>query len=271
MHLRPLFLSLACALAGCGAPPEDGPPDAGAETRSSGFVDITSGAFGGMLDHPVARAAAGFFVASSPATCETRTVGMCAARNCTTTAASRIASASAGTITITGGKQAVTLTPDGKGAYAAFSDQATLWSGGETIDVSAAGADVPAFEGTLVAPAQVTVTAPAFDSALPLAIDRGHDLALAWSGGSGTVGVTLVGPSSDATTASLSCSFDATDRTGTVPAVLLQALPAGTGSFAVAVGDVRVVTAGVFSVHLDAATYALTPGGAPVAGDALLR
>ncbi|HTL35583.1 MAG TPA: hypothetical protein VL326_20785 [Kofleriaceae bacterium] len=136
---------------------------------------------------------------------------------------------SGGTVTITGLTQAVTMMPASDKMYAPVSSQQALYTGGETITVNATGADAPAFTLSLTAPARASITAPAKPSSGGLTIDRAHDFAVSWTGGGGKVYLYISGPSG--TNSTISCGFDASAGTGTIPAAALMMVPAGTGSF----------------------------------------
>jgi hypothetical protein len=140
---------------------------------------------------------------------------------------------SAGTLTIGGTTPAFSLTYDTVTAqYAvvpAVPSDHLLFTGGETITFSAAGADVPAFTATLVAPAQLTITSPA----LPVgafAIDTSKDLVFVWTGASVgkvtfNIGTTTTSTATAVARSLLSCRFDASALTGTIPIATLRKLP----------------------------------------------
>jgi len=84
----------------------------------------------------------------------------------------------AGSISVTGGRNTVTLTPANGGGgsvtYSAGLDEANenVFEASTNLTVSAAGgAHIPAFQGTLTTPAEHRVTQPAPDSTQPDAID----------------------------------------------------------------------------------------------------
>lgn len=99
---------------------------------------------------------------------------------------------SAGVVTVSGANVPITLTPDHNDVYSSFSAMSQLaWPGDNTLTLIAAGADVPPFQLSAVAPSLVTLAAPATPGS-QLTIDRSRDLTMSWSGGrNGTVELTL--------------------------------------------------------------------------------
>ena len=172
---------------------------------------------------------------------------------------------SAGVITISGGTTTpVTLTPDGTATYAQFFNGKTppLYAGGESITIAAAGADVPAFNATLTAPKEVTLTAPM--AATPFVIDRTKSLAFTWTGGTlGNVVVTIGDAGSATKSEFLVCTFAAAGGSGTIPSAGLMKLAAGTGSIAGYVQAATSVVAGVFTNQILLSTSLLGPNGMP--------
>src|SRR4029077_12937907 len=76
-----------------------------------------------------------------------------------------------------------------------------LWDGGETLTVHAAGAEVPGFDLTLVAPAQPTMTVPTFafqpdgsvtSSGGGSTIVRSQDLVFQWTGGTPSTSLQVI-------------------------------------------------------------------------------
>jgi hypothetical protein len=159
----------------------------------------------------------------------------------------------AGVVTITGGKQTVTLTPGTGSMYPVFSDQtSTLWNGGETLTVSVAGDTVPAFTGSLIAPSPFALTAP-----LPVnktfTITLGQDLTFTWTGaGSATVEITLDGPNK--TPPLIVCNFPGAAGSGTIPKAALANFSPGSGAtFAGAVVTSVPIQAGDWPIGFTAA------------------
>jgi hypothetical protein len=179
--------------------------------------------------------------------CPTTTIGPCVLSSCGIPTAT---AESAGTITVTGALVPASISPAADKTYTALMTQ-PLFSGGETLTVTAAGADVPAFTHTLVAPAKITITSPAKPaSASPyLMIDRSAGFSVAWTGGgASTVQIALLGGTGS--NLDLSCHFPASAGSATIPASALAMLPAGTGGFAMAAIATDSLVAGDYAISL---------------------
>ena len=134
----------------------------------------------------------------------------------------------AGTVTVTGAAVLISMTPSTEGLYGGFDASQEMFAGGTTLSVTATGDEVPAFTASLQAPGKAMITSPARPPNDTLTIDRRSGLPVSWTGGSGAMGVTVVGDGD--LSRSVLCSFDASAGNGTVPAELLTMLPAGQGS-----------------------------------------
>jgi hypothetical protein len=92
---------------------------------------------------------------------------------------------SAGVVTVTGTKTALTLTPDGSSPPVTYTSVPAppddLFDPGDTISISAAGAAVPAFSGTVTAPAKLA------NVTIPQTISRSTDTNVTWNAGSASV------------------------------------------------------------------------------------
>jgi hypothetical protein len=151
-----------------------------------------------------------------------------------------------------------------------------LFAGGDIITFAAAGADVPAFTDTIVAPSPLVVTSPALPSR-PFSIDTSKDLVFAWAGSSvGKISFNVFTTTSNGGTAVsssfVSCQFDASALTGTIPAALLQKLAktdaATTGRFGIDLSNTKEVVAGDHMVHLAVGSVATKADGkTPYAAD----
>ena len=135
---------------------------------------------------------------------------------------------SAGAIDVTGGLQDLSLTPGVEGRYETTSDTTLLWDGTETmLQVTAAGAEVPAFSAVVTGPASLTLTMP--ETVESVVILRDEDAAFAWSGetpGDVVVAIAWSDPDSPAT-AQLRCRWTVADGAATIPSAALSRLPAG--------------------------------------------
>jgi hypothetical protein len=108
------------------------------------------------------------------------------------------------------------------------------WPAGQTVHIQAAGGDVPAFSGDVLAPQALTVTTPyggTFGTRQPLAggLSKGADLALAWTPTSSSVKVTALlyenyAGATHPAAISISCTFDGSLGAGTIPSSALRDL-----------------------------------------------
>jgi hypothetical protein len=215
---------------------------------NSGFVAITSiDAVSGTTPIQNGSVSASFAMAQTTYTCAQNIVGPCTVYVCPTTTPPAPTYASAGTVSVTGLAQPVSLTPQANKMYTAFTSQATLFSGGETITITGAGADVPAFSIGITGPGRATITQPAKPSGT-FTINRAQDFTVRWSGGgAGKVFVYVSGPSGSG--ASLNCGFDASAGMGSVPAAALGMLPAGSGAFSSASLAVKSIDTGGWRIY----------------------
>lgn len=221
--------------------------DGGQARTGSVFVVSESGRkLSGQVGHEH-RVGASFY--DGPATQEEvvrETVGSCVVEHITFREQPLGRALSAGRITVTGGTLPLSLTPDPDGTYPTTGGPISLWSGGETLALAAAGGEVPAFQASLVAPSPITVTQPVRelgDAGLGrLSVVRASGLTLTWTGSSqGTFQVYL--STAEATMAhAVTCTFASSTGTATVPAAALLKLPAGSGFFDLYVEEKTEVT-----------------------------
>jgi hypothetical protein len=217
-----------------------------------GYVTVTSYALTQSAPSNGYVATAGFSRGSGSSqgyACTTETVDGCTIVDCVASAggsAGELELLEAGTVSIAGGAQSVTLSPGATKQYGAVtSAQVALFDGGETLGMQASGsADLPAFEGSVVAPTPIDVTSPSF--AQGAAIDRTTPLEVTWTGGAAgmvSFSVTTVETSSGQTTATttLGCEAPASGGSLTVPAAALDRLsptgPSVTATMAVSVSN----------------------------------
>ena len=139
----------------------------------------------------------------------------------------------AGTVSVNGGSERVTLMPNETGIYPIVTNSETsLFDGGETLTIAAAGASAPAFSVDLTAPHAIELTAPELPAApSPWGVDRTSDIELEWDGGQGQVEAVFFSASGH-----VSCVYDAEDRAATIPAAAIGSLE-GSGTFSVSVID----------------------------------
>lgn len=241
-----------------------GGPDAARPTKS-GFVFLQSYDAMNQPGMPTrgGAASAGFFDSAGACT-SMQQIGACKLAMCSTSPPTN--AASAGTVTIAGAAMPITLAPRGDDTYAQLTVMTSLFSGGESITFSAAGAEVPAFSQALTMPSKATITSPAEppqDSPF-LIVDRTRDFTVAWAGGgSGELQVSLFGTTGGPT---LTCRFPASAGTATVPSAALMMLPAGMGGFAMAAIAETDVVAGDYGVTLSGYFNAVWPDNSIVSG-----
>lgn len=107
-----------------------------------------------------------------------------------------------------------------------------LFNSGDVLTMSAAGGEVPAFSGNVVAPGTLTLTSPDSQTCLPgfpasCTLDRSSPLTVTWSGGvSGTAIVMLEVNTDRYTPNQVSCTVPAATGSLTIPAAALATLPA---------------------------------------------
>jgi hypothetical protein len=224
--------------------------------RKLALVSVVSGPLSAAQLHSF-TAQAGFVSApdGTEAISTASTVGPCEVRIYTTPPTlGTPMNVDAGVITILGGKVPVTLTPDAQSMYPNVTDPANdLFNGGETLEVEAVGGMVPAFVTSIVASAGIDVTLPLQPpNKGPITLDRTADLVFAWtSGGPGKVILNL----NDGAGVKLTCTYDSAAGTGMVPKAALGALAANSkGSFGLAAGNFKTITAGNWTVAIVAGT-----------------
>jgi hypothetical protein len=224
------------------------------EYAGYGYVTASSYAYTQPTSYAGYVASAGFSMgtgASQGYECVLDTVAGCTVTECSYTGGGGgggLTLLDAGAVSIEGGKQPVTLTADATKQYGSVTSGVTpLFDGGETLTVSAAGsADLPAWSGTVVAPAPADFTAPSFDG--NLTIQRSSALSVAWTGGgAGRVRffVATVETVSGQTTRTVSVSCEAPASAGSmsVPAAALGRLsPTGGNVSATASASVTSTT-----------------------------
>lgn len=233
-------------------------PDAAPQMRT-GFITMSSDltASRGQID--VA------FLEGGPAfRCPPVVLGDCTFYQCTyRDPQDPLPAPSAGTISVTGAGS-YSLVPRGDGTYEGVFQQQSLWTGGETLSVSATGAGIAAFQGTVRAPREVTATGsvppPAADT---WNIPRGTDLMVTWTGATEETVKIIVGSVETQDPVEVECLFPGAAGSGTVPSSLMLLLPTGTGTFTMFSQHVTRLTAGDWSVKLRAFSKAVVQNGEP--------
>jgi hypothetical protein len=228
------------------------------------FLESAAAVDGGVA---AMSAASAFFGGQVPSfACDEIAIGDCHVRACPPMRPGD-APASAGTVVAKGTLQPIVLTPDQDASYSQFSSVTPLWSGGETLTVTADGAEVPRFSVVLTAPSLLVVTMPALGGGQPTpVVDRSRDLQLAWSG-SGVGSLYVVFANLLAGDPSVDCSYPASAGRGVVPAAVLEMLSPGKRVLAGRTGaPVAVVPGGGWGVTVWANIAAVSPAGNPFGG-----
>jgi hypothetical protein len=243
----------------------DGGGDGGSSITDYGSISLTYADYGtvkSFMGFAQFQRAAG--VTPSLPSCQSETEGECVSYVCapfvqaeagTTIDAGSPTPPNAGVISVSGARipAGTKLTPGTDGKYPALQQSGLdAWSGGETLSISAVGAEVPAFSGTVTAPApSVALTSPAISTTQKAEIDRSKALAVAWSGaGAGTLTVSATASVPGGGSAVVTCRFDASKGTGQMPTKLLAKLPAGDGGFGASISTTEQVKAGSYTVTL---------------------
>jgi hypothetical protein len=222
-----------------GTPPAEGGAEAASESGAGdagafGFVQFAQVAVGG------GEFTAAFYGSASPpppgCTYQVSDGGPCLVTVCpgqSPNDAGTVSLVSAGALTVTGGAfgdAGIDIAPDNLGSYL-YNTTGPMFSPGDTLTVSAAGATVPAFTAqALTAPGPIDLTAPAQDGGV-LSVPTTQDLELTWTGG--TTGAHFIlgldAVFTSGASASAVCTWDASLGSGTIPAGALAPLAAGTG------------------------------------------
>lgn len=226
--LRVSLLASLCSLVACGGGSSN--PDTVADSDDSPLVVVNLSA----SPAPAARVFANTTVLpnGSAYVCPPVTEGDCTYYKCTRRAAGTAAPATAGTVTIAGGLQALGFIPESDGTYEPQQLQSALFAGGETLTATSVGTpDVAAFSVSTKAPKLVTVSAPTIPTATDWTIDRTAAINLAWTGLSATESVTVAIGANTNDPIEIECTFRGDAAQGTISAAALGHLPAGDGYF----------------------------------------
>jgi hypothetical protein len=254
------------ALAACSSD-DDGDGGRGQPTRRGGRVTLTS------MPAPENTFSAdasfwGFYGTPVPDPCQRQTFGACEVAECPPMGALNGEYATgayqAGRITVENTQQPVILEAGASHATGA----GELFRGGEQLTVRAEAGEVPAFEGTVLAPSALTFSEPAVtagatpdDSAFVLSPTR--DATFRWTGG--VAGTTLYvfashnNPDPNTRGPSAVCTFDAGTGTGVMPAAVLEQLARSASDLSfffevagrqqIEVGDVSIIIEAMAPVH----------------------
>jgi hypothetical protein len=266
--LLSLLIHLGCGSSGGASSASDAGARDGAEGRDSGKAAGTVGSGfvtvqqsidtnNGMITY-LGTVSASFYATapkSSTSSCTTTTDGSCQVEVCETMAPPPPpGDASAGTLKVSGTSLPVSLPPNADGSYSPFQTSST---GGPfikptgTITVSASGAAVPAFTGSVSFSGPLTLTSPAIHG-VTAHLPTG-DVPVAWTGGDQLqlfLSANAAGAGGgSAKTAAVTCVFSG--GSGTVSASAMASL-ANLGSLAAGPVATTTVTAGDLAVTIKA-------------------
>lgn len=166
----------------------------------------------------------------------------------------------AGTIMIMGGSAATVSVPFDPmaGGYVAVETGLT-YGPGDQLATSTSGATVPAFSDQLAFPGRVTVT-----SGTPTVLNKSGFTAT-WDPTTGPVTIGINQYPSGAPALNITCSFDGTAGTGTIPAAALSdVLTTKSVGIGISVQTRVMVMAADYPVNLFATYGALNANGVPV-------
>jgi hypothetical protein len=153
------------------------------QPRGFGHVSVATIVDLGGPGTDVTTIDASFLRAETRSECQIATHGACQAMDCVESAQTR---PDAGQLTLeaTDGSFMQVLLPDASGSYS-FGDETAAFEPGDSVSVSFAGGDVPAFEVSGVHPEPRVLTEPVIPSGGdPYPVARGSDLTIRWSEGS---------------------------------------------------------------------------------------
>jgi hypothetical protein len=148
------------------------------------------------------------------------------------------------------------------GQYTSLQQFMPIFSGGETLTVTAVGGEVPAFATQVIAPSPPTLTSPSGNSSIP--VSRSQDLKFTWTGGgSGQLRfqMQVMPQSMTDSPAGLDCSWPVGDGSGAIPAAALQMMPKGSGQGVLSALSASTVAAGAWTVQIAATTSPTHPDG----------
>ena len=236
----------------------------GAALMKGGSVTVTQAvAVISGTSYPSYSFSAGFadsISTASAGSCTTAKDGSCTIYTCSSPNPSADAGAlppqaSAGTISLSGALEALTLTPKADGSYGFLGGSKLMWKDKAQLTLTASGGKVPGFSATLDGAGPLLVLTPNMGPATPLTLNRNQPFSLTWSGASvGTATVSLARSLQNAATTdsvSVSCTYPASAGAATIPTSTLLKIPAaGNGSINVYAGDQKQIIAGAWLVYV---------------------
>lgn len=248
-----MVLLFACSSSSSGGPKgggADGSAD-GPAADGGGVVDTGPPPGQGVIifsqapDGGVGSFAAGFVVTTAaeklPGDCTVLDAGACVTTSCPKATASDAAAPdaaapdaaappNAGTLTVTGGIFGAAgsgISIDKAGTYY-YQSPGNVFMPGDSLGVAGAGNEVPEFaKETVVGPATIKLTAPAA-TAGKITIPTSADLTVTWTGGEAGAKLFFFGNAifTSGASANLTCQWDASTGTATVPKAALTPMAA---------------------------------------------
>lgn len=209
-------------------------------TKYTAYVSVTNQETTAGMNTLRTWVASGSFTQNatgSSSSCTITKEGNCSAVECMIGDAGAVTpaylKAGAVTVDVNNGAKLVTLVQAPQGYYSATAME-SLFVGGEPLVMKTTGdaMGAPATTLSVTAPAKITLTAPALQLNMKLAVSRSAPLQIAWTGGTIGKAFIVLSSSSGGRSAVASCTFDESAGSGTIPASMTSKLPAGTGSFA---------------------------------------
>ncbi len=156
----------------------------------------------------------------------------------------------------------ILLAPDDTGGYPPKVEDDRFFEPGGEVRISAAGAEAPEFDKTLVSPSAISVSAPLLPAAPgKLTLARASGLTLAWTGSTGDVQA-LVASASEAKSTTILCTFRADGGGAAISSSILSKLAPGEGTLHVGAATSDVLELDGWRVRVSA--IAVGAGGAIV-------
>jgi hypothetical protein len=192
--------------------------------------------------------------------CTSTSYGDCTFSDCSSSTATSVTTyASAGPVTVTSVSPAanIVVQPNADGSYTSIYQFDIIFRGGEAVQVSAAGADVPAFSASVQVPLVLLIDSPVADAQGIYKAASTSDLVINFSRGTADV---IISASAQVSARSiyLSCQADSLRGTLTIPAAALAAIGSGETIYFETVSK-TTVTAGDWDVNIWTALEAFLP------------
>lgn len=212
--------------------------------KNLGTVSVSRSVSGGM---PQLFVYGGFYVASDQR-CPGETVGACQYFSCPKGLPVVPTMRDAGTVHITHGSDSIELTK--ARGYQPSPVPTFTFAEGDTFAFTSTGAEVPAFDATVVAPGDLTLTGLTCDGST-CSFDRAFDLTMTWTGSMhGEVWFSASAPNAAGGEDSVNCQAWSTAPSMIVPKALLSKLH-GEGSITVRSSSEKTIETADWIVNVD--------------------